>query len=152
MGSMIDAIEEKKTSSNSYPICLDILNREHRWIDNGSGKGWMMKSLKIHKNIELRREKRYACSEKVFFATRGRLYEGQLKNYSRTGLFMKTKEILLIGEIITVVDPHPAGGNQKRKGQILWRNDEGFGIEFYRRRYQTEPNVVRFERRSIHSG
>jgi hypothetical protein len=111
-----------------------------------------MKTLKIHQNIELRREKRHACSEKIFFATRNRLYEGQLKNYSRTGLFIKTKEVLAIGEIITVVDPHPAGENQKRKGQILWRNDEGFGIELYRHRHETEPNVVRFEHRTIHSG
>ena len=117
--------------------------------DSGSEKGCMMKALKIDKHIELRIEKRHACSEEIFFATRSRLYEGQLKDYSRNGLFIKTKEVLRIGEVITVVDPHPEGVNQKRKGQILWRNNEGFGVELYRRRYETEPKVVRFEHRSV---
>ena len=111
----------------------------------------MMKVLKIDKHIELRIAKRHACSELIFFATRSRLYEGQLKDYSRNGLFIKTKEVLPIGEVITVMDPHPAGVSQKRKGQILWRNNEGFGIELYRRRYETEPKVIRFEQRSINS-
>lgn len=42
-------------------------------------------------NIELRIEKRHACSEVIFFATQSRLYESQLKDYSRSGLFIKTK-------------------------------------------------------------
>lgn len=99
--------------------------------------------------MEHRLEKRYACSEKIFFATRSRLYEGQLKDYSRNGLFIRTKEVLPVGEVIRVVDPHPEGLNQKRNGQILWRNNEGFGVELFRPCYETEPNVLRFESRSI---
>ena len=110
-----------------------------------------MTALKINKNIERRIEKRHACSEEIFFATQSRLYEGQLKDYGRNGLFIKTKENLQVGEMITVVDPHPDGGNKKRKGQILWRNKEGFGVELYRCRNKTEHNVLRFEQRSINS-
>lgn len=110
-----------------------------------------MKALKIHKCIELRIEKRHVSSGLFFFATRSRLYEGQLKDYSRNGLFIKTKVVLPIGEVITVVDPHPTGVNQKRKGQILWRNNEGFGVELFQQRYETIPNVVRVEHRSIQS-
>jgi len=117
--------------------------------DSGTGKDCMMKTIKIDKHFERRIEKRHACSELIFFATRNRLFEGQLKDYSRNGLFIKTKEALPIGEVITVVDPHPEAGNQKRKGQILWRNNEGFGLELYRRRYETEPKVVRLEHRSV---
>ena len=80
-----------------------------------------MKALKLNKNIELRIEKRHACSENIFFATQSRLYEGLLKDYSRNGLFIQTKEVLSVGEMITVVDPHPDGENKKRKGQILRR-------------------------------
>ena len=104
-----------------------------------------MKALKIHKGVELRIEKRHACSEKIFFATRTRLYEGQLKNYSRHGLFIRTKEILPIGEIITVVDPNPAAVNQKRRGQILWRNNEGFGVELFRHPHEKKASVIRFK-------
>ena len=99
--------------------------------------------------MELRSEKRHACSERIFFATAKRLYEGQLKDYSRNGLFIRSKKVLPIGEIITVVDPHPSGGNIKRKGQILWNNKEGFGVEFYRHRDDKENEVIRFEKRSI---
>ena len=110
-----------------------------------------MKALKLYKHFERRIEKRYACSELIFFATRSRLYEGRLKDYSRSGLFIKTKEIIPIGELITVVDPHPTGMNQKRHGQIIWRNNEGFGVEFYGRYFETVPNVTAFEHKSIHS-
>lgn len=103
----------------------------------------------MYKHIERRIEKRYACSELIFFATRSRLYEGQLKDYSRSGLFIKTKEVMPIGELITIVDPHPAGMNQKRQGQILWRNNEGFGVELFGRYYEKVPNIISFERISI---
>jgi hypothetical protein len=110
-----------------------------------------MKALKMYKHFERRIEKRYACSELIFFATRSRLYEGRLKDYSRSGLFIKTKEIIPLGEVITVVDPHPAGMNQKRHGQIIWRNKEGFGVELFRRYYETVPNVVSFEHKGNYS-
>ena len=107
-----------------------------------------MKALKIDQNMERRIEKRHACSEEIFFATAKRLYEGRLRDYSRNGLFIKTKEALSIGETITVVDPHPDGGNVKRKGQIMWRNMEGFGVELYRHRNDMENKIIRFEKRS----
>jgi len=108
-----------------------------------------MKALKIDRNMERRIEKRHACSEAIFFATQNRFYEGQLKDYSRNGLFIRTKVALAVGEVITVVDPHPEGMNIKRKGQILWKNNEGFGVEFYRRRNEIESNVIRFEKRAL---
>jgi hypothetical protein len=108
-----------------------------------------MKALKIDKNIERRIEKRHACSEEIFFATQNGFYEGQLKDYGRNGLFIKTKEVVSVGEMITVVDPHPDGENKKRKGQILWRNKEGFGVEMYKHRNEREYKVIRFEKRSI---
>jgi hypothetical protein len=108
-----------------------------------------MKALKIDKDIERRKEKRHACSEEIFFATTKRLYEGRLNDYGRNGLFIKSKKILSVGEMITVVDPHPDGENKKRKGQILWRNKEGFGVELYRQRNDRENKIIRFEKRSI---
>lgn len=110
-----------------------------------------MKALKIDKKIERRIDKRQACSEPIFFATQNRLYEGQLKDYSRNGLFIKTKEALSVGEMITVVDPHPEGEDKKRKGQILWRNKEGVGVELCRLRKEGEHNVIRLEKRTINN-
>ena len=110
-----------------------------------------MKALKVDKNIERRIEKRHASSEEIFFATQRRLYEGQLKDYGHNGLFIKSKKVLPIGEMITVVNPHPDGENIKRKGQILWRNNEGFGVELYRHRNDRENNIIRFEKRWLNS-
>ena len=110
-----------------------------------------MKALKIAKNIERRIEKRHGSSDEILFATRTRLYEGQLRDYGRNGLFIKSKNILPVGETITVVDPHPDGGNIKRKGQILWTNKEGFGVELYRPRCDKENKVIRLDKRIIDS-
>jgi hypothetical protein len=110
-----------------------------------------MKALKIDKNIERRIEKRHASSEEIFFATAKRFYEGQLKDYGHNGLFIKCKKVLSVGEMITVVDPHPDGGNIKRKGQILWRNKEGFGLELYMHRNDRENNIIRFEKRGLNT-
>jgi hypothetical protein len=70
-------------------------------------------------------------SKDIFFATRTRFNEGQLDNYSLNGLFIKIKEDLLVGEVVTVVDPNPDGDNGKRQGQIVWTNSEGFGVELF---------------------
>jgi hypothetical protein len=110
-----------------------------------------MNALKMYKTFERRVEKRHACSEEIFFATQNRLYAGQLKDYGTNGLFIKTKEVLPVGKMVTVIDPHPDGGNKKRKGQIAWRNGEGFGVELFRRRNIWEHGVSRFEHRSINS-
>jgi hypothetical protein len=109
----------------------------------------VMKALKVDKNTEHRIEKRHTCSEDIFFTAQYRLYEGKLKDYSRNGLFIRTNDILSTGEMITVVDPHPCGKNKKRKGQILWRNSEGFGVELFRKRNDKESKIIRFEKRSI---
>jgi hypothetical protein len=109
----------------------------------------MMKKLDIQNGIDHRMEKRRDSSEGIFFATQSYLYEGELKDYSRNGLFIKTDEFLPLGAIITVTDPNPAGAGEKRKGQILWRNIEGFGVELYRSRNEREPQVTRIEQRSI---
>jgi hypothetical protein len=110
-----------------------------------------MKALKMYRTIERRIDKRNTCSEEIFFATQKRLYEGRLKDYGRNGLFIKTKEALPVGEIITVIDPHPDGGNKKRKGQILWRNKEGFGVELNKNDNKRENKVIRFEKRNNNS-
>jgi hypothetical protein len=110
-----------------------------------------MKALKINKNVERRIERRRTCSDNIFFATSTSFYEGQLKDYGRNGLFIKSKKILSVGEMITVVDPHPDGGNIKRKGQVLWNNKEGFGVELYKNRNDRQNKVIRFEKRMINS-
>ena len=111
----------------------------------------MVKESDNENKIEHRIEKRQDSSEGIFFATRSRLYEGELKDYSRNGLFIKTDEFLPLRAIITITDPNPEGTDEKRKGQILWRNNEGFGVELCRHRNDRENNIIRFEKRWLNS-
>jgi hypothetical protein len=108
-----------------------------------------MEALKMEQNNERRVETRHACSQKIFFVIQNQFYEGELENYSHNGLFIKTKEVLQVGEVVTVADPNPDGEDKKRQGQILWKNKEGFGVELFRSRNDRENKVLRFEQRSL---
>ena len=74
----------------------------------------------------------------VFFATKRGLFEGVLKNYSKYGVFIKTYEDLALGEFISVALPHMENKPTKLKGQIIWRNSEGCGVELIIRRDDTD--------------
>ena len=108
-----------------------------------------MKKLTIENRIEHRMENRHTCSEGIFFASQGGFYEGKLKDYSRSGLFIKTDEILPIGAILTIANPNPDGEDEKLKGQILWRDNEGFGVELFRPRNEMVSEAARLDQRSL---
>lgn len=63
--------------------------------------------------------------------TKDGFYEGRLKNYSSHGLFIAASISPPIGEIITVSLPYLDGKAGKCKGQIMWCNKSGFGIELF---------------------
>ncbi len=85
-------------------------------------------------SVEKRIEPRKPYSGDVFFATQGKFYEGRLKNYSENGLFIATRESLSVGEMLTIALPYLDTGANKRTGQIMWRSNEGFGVELFRNR------------------
>ena len=111
-----------------------------------------MKTSNNDANIERRTEPRHSCSENIFFATQSQLFEGLLKDYSRNGLFIQTYEDLSIGELIIVAAQKPEELNDKRQGQIVWCNREGYGVELYRANQGAEPELDRLEKRSHTSG
>ncbi|MGA9237038.1 MAG: PilZ domain-containing protein [Desulfobacterales bacterium] len=82
--------------------------------------------------FEKRRNRRIPYSRYVFFATRRQFFEGELKDYSKHGLFIKTAVLLPVGEIITVALPYSETEKEKHKGTVVWRNVEGFGVELFR--------------------
>ena len=101
---------------------MKIANKE-----NGLGKRFNLRKL---------------YSGKVFFTSKNGFYEGRLKNFSRYGLFIETTACLPVGEIITIALPHLDGKNIKCKGQILWHNKEGCGIELFRKRTNTNYRTI----------
>jgi Tfp pilus assembly protein PilZ len=70
----------------------------------------------------------------IIFTTKNGVCEGELKNYSKNGLFIKTQEVLTLGDFITVALPYVEDEQIKFQAQILWRNSEGYGVELVRKR------------------
>jgi Tfp pilus assembly protein PilZ len=85
-------------------------------------------------------DKRTHYSGHIFFTTKSGLFEGELENYSKYGLFIITKEDLTLGEMITVALPYVEDEQIKLKGQIRWRNSEGYGVQLIRKRIEKAFN------------
>ncbi len=93
------------------------------------------------KIIERRNDDRQTYFGKIFFATRTRLYEGDLLNYSKAGLFIKMNEPLPVGKIIKVALPYSQDKNDKRKGIITWSKEDGFGVRLFRT-FEYRPVII----------
>ena len=100
------------------------------------------------KDRENRIDKRIPFSGHIFFSTKSGFFEGELKNYSTHGLFIKTHEDLTLGEFITVALPYAEKKQIKCKAQILWRNSEGYGIELAKKRSVTNPQLLKIDAKS----
>jgi hypothetical protein len=94
---------------------------------------------------EKRTEPRKPYAGQIFFSTENGFYEGRLKNYSQHGLFIETRISLPVGEMITVALPYLDVTADKCKGQIMWRNNQGFGVELFRKRDGTAQMYFRSE-------
>ena len=86
------------------------------------------------KAAEKRTDPRIPYSGPIFFTTKSGFYEGELKNFSKNGLFIKTQEDLNVGDFITVALPYVEDKQIKFQAQILWRNSEGYGVELVKKR------------------
>jgi hypothetical protein len=106
----------------------------------------------IIKYLERRKHDRQDYTGKIFFATNKHLYEGDLVNFSRTGLFIRSRILLPVGKIITVAPPYALDKNDKRKGRIVRCDGEGFGVKFIRQIINQKSFERRKEFRQVYSG
>ena len=102
-----------------------------------------MKILNSQKNIDKRMKLRKPYPSHIFFSTKRGLAEGRLKNYSRSGLFIESEVSVTVGEIITIALPYLNGKHTKCRGQIIWRNKEGFGIELFKKRSAMTLKIIK---------
>lgn len=100
------------------------------------------------KVFDQRIDPRIHYSGHIFFTTKKGFFEGELSNYSRHGLFIKTQMDLTLGEIITVALPYEQNHQNKIQAQILWRNHEGYGLELLRKRNDTGLQLRKIEAKS----
>jgi len=90
-----------------------------------------VKTSNKEKNSDKRYEPRIEYSGSVFFSTKDGFYEGELENYSKNGLYIRTSHILPMGSVITIALPY-SDGHVKRQGQVMRADKNGFGIELFR--------------------
>ena len=93
-----------------------------------------MNGVNRKQSFEKRIKGRKPYSGHIFFTAKNGFNEGSLKNYSASGLFIKTKASLSVGEIIIIALPYLNAKQAKYQGQVLWSNREGVGIELFKKR------------------
>ncbi|MDY6791701.1 MAG: PilZ domain-containing protein [Thermodesulfobacteriota bacterium] len=84
-------------------------------------------AVKIKK--ELRKEPRKLFEGPIFYATEDQLYEGEVKNYSISGVFVKTNDNFFVGQWLNLALPFSTEKNSKCLGAVVWKNTEGIGVE-----------------------
>ena len=79
--------------------------------------------------LNKRKEPRNSYSGLISFIYRKNLYTGRLINYSPSGLFIESDSLFVKGENITLTLPPSKYKNYKQKGRIIWKNDDGCGVQ-----------------------
>ena len=82
------------------------------------------------KTKDLRKHPRRPYNQSTMFATGNGIFEGSIKNISSSGVFITAKSTFQVGQIITLSLPFKNKREVKVKGEIVWTNDEGFGLKF----------------------
>ena len=100
------------------------------------------KLLRIAKSLFLNEKRggnRKSCQIPIYYATEEKVYTGFIENISPTGLFIKTRRRLPIGdEILMTFRLQGLAKPIKIKGEIAHTNRSGVGIKFI----HTNPKVT----------
>ncbi len=78
---------------------------------------------------ELRKEERKPFKGTIFYASEQQFYEGEVKNYSTSGIFVKTRGRFFVGQTLNLALPYSKEKESKRLGYVIWQNTEGIGVE-----------------------
>ena len=81
-----------------------------------------------------RRYERKKYSSDVVFSLKEKAYAGTLKDISMGGAFVMTLSVNQVdrGDVVVISIPFTDGRKSiKRKGRVLWTNNEGFALEFF---------------------
>jgi hypothetical protein len=82
------------------------------------------------KTKDLRKHPRRKYDQFTLLTTQNGIFEGSIKNISSSGVFLMAENTFEVGQILTLVLPFKNGKEARVKGEIVWTNDEGFGIKF----------------------
>ena len=99
-----------------------------RMVSESSRQDSSTKDSKTTK--ESRNHPRRPFSRSLRFGIEKDIYTGSTKNISASGVFIATKEKLKVGQLLHLNLPLKKGEMAGTIGQIVWINDEGFGLKF----------------------
>ena len=77
-----------------------------------------------------RKHQRKPYSKPIVYATKNQLIKGLTKDISPAGVFIETNDTLHAGQTITLAIPLKKAKTAKIKGQVVWSNQDGFGVKF----------------------
>ena len=78
---------------------------------------------------ELRKEQRQSFKGSIFYASEQQFYEGEVKNYSVSGIFVETRDKFFVGQALNLALPYLKAKDSKRLGAVVWQSTEGIGVE-----------------------
>ena len=80
-----------------------------------------------------RKNPRKVYNTQIVFAHENRAYNATLRNVSLGGAFIATRDVNQVSndDVVTITIPYTSSKkNVRRRGVVVWKNDEGFAIEF----------------------
>jgi hypothetical protein len=113
--------KDSKQSPLSYEYGIQLVSESGRQDSN-------VKDAKTTK--ESRNHPRRPFARPLRFGIEKDTYNGSTKNISASGIFIATNEKLKVGQLLQLNLPLKKGEMVGIVGQIVWINDEGFGLKF----------------------
>lgn len=112
-----DLIRSELTYEYGVHLVSESINQESNTNDG--------KNLK-----ESRNHPRRPFLRALRFDSKDAIYNGSTKNISASGVFIMTEEKLEVGQLLKINLPLKKGKMVRTIGQVVWINDEGFGLKF----------------------
>jgi hypothetical protein len=98
------------------------------FVSDSIKQDWDANDAKKSKNM--RKHPRKPFCRTIRFGTHKGISKGTTKNISASGVFIAAKEKLEVGQKLKLNFPLKNGKTVEAIGQIVWLNEEGFGIKF----------------------
>ena len=86
------------------------------------------------KGIDTRKHSRKQYTKSVLYAADNQILEGRSQNISPSGIFLKTKDKLRVGQTMILSLPSKTKKGLKIRGEVVWSNHEGCGVKFLKKK------------------
>lgn len=84
--------------------------------------------------IEERKYPRKTSSKSVHYAANNQILKGKSQNISFSGILIKTKDKLDVGQTVILSLPSKTQNSLQIRGEVIWSDHEGCGVKFVRKK------------------